>query len=191
MNYDEIYKAIREKISEKRFNHVLGVVETAKMLANLYSEDIEKAKIASILHDVAREYTKDDMERLCTYYGYKFEDSVTKEPALLHSKIGAILARDVYSIEDNDVLNAISYHTTGRKNMTMLEKIVFIADYIEPSRNFEGLENIRKLAFRDIDQAVFEALENNIRHLIDKRSFIHMDTLDARNDLLLKIKNRN
>ena len=191
MNYDELYKAIKEKISEKRFGHVMGVVETSKMLANLYNEDIEKAKVASILHDIAREYTKDEMERLCTYYGYKFEDNVVKEPALLHSKIGAILARDVYDIEDDDVLNAISYHTTGRRNMTMLEKIVFIADYIEPSRNFEGLENIRKLAFRDIDLAVFEALENSIKHLIDKKSYIHMDTLDARNDLLLKIKNRN
>ncbi len=191
MNYDEIYKAIKEKISEKRFNHVIGVVETAKMLANLYNEDIEKAKIASILHDIAREYTKDEMERLCTYYGYKFDDSIVREPALLHSKIGAILARDVYDIKDEDILNAISYHTTGRRNMTMLEKIVFIADYIEPSRNFEGLENIRKLAFRDIDLAVFEALENSIKHLIDKKSFIHIDTLDARNDLLVKIKNRN
>ena len=81
MNYDEIYKAIKEEISEKRFNHVIGVVETAKMLANLYNEDIEKAKIASILHDIAREYTKDEMERLCTYYGYKFDDSIVREPA--------------------------------------------------------------------------------------------------------------
>lgn len=191
MDYDEIKKAVKEKISEKRFNHVLGVVETAKMLANLYNEDIEKAKLASMLHDIAREYTRDEMERLCTYYGYEFEDSIIKEPALLHSKIGAILARDVYGINDSEILDAISYHTTGRKNMTMLEKIIFIADYIEPSRNFEGLENIRKLAFRDIDQAVFYALENIIKHLIDKKSFIHIDTLDARNDLLLKIKNRN
>lgn len=191
MDYDEIRKAVKEKISESRFKHVLGVVETAKMLANLYNEDIEKAKIASVLHDIAREYTIDEMERLCAYYGYKLEDNIIKDPALLHSKIGAILAKDVYGICDCDILNAISYHTTGRRNMTMLEKIVFIADYIEPSRNFEGLENIRKLAFRDVDRAVFEALENSIKHLIDKKSFIHMDTLDARNDLLIKIKNRN
>ena len=191
MNYDEIYKTIKEKISEKRFNHIIGVVETAKMLANLYNEDIEKAMLASILHDSAREYTQDDMEKLYTYYEYDFEDNQQKDPALLHSKVGAILARATYGIEDMDIINAIKYHTTGRRNMSMLEKIVFIADYIEPSRSFEGVENIRKLAFRDIDLAVFEALENTIRHLLDKKSFIHGDTLDARNDLLLKLNNRN
>lgn len=191
MNYDEIYKSIKEKISQKRFNHILGVVETAKMLANLYNEDIEKAMIASILHDNAREYTQDEMERLYTYYGYEFEGNQEKDPALLHSRVGAILTRATYGIDDIYIINAVRYHTTGRRNMTMLEKIVFIADYIEPSRSFEGVENIRKLAFRDIDLAVFEALENTIRHLLDKKSFIHMDTLDARNDLLLKLKNRN
>ena len=116
MNYDEIRKAVKEKISENRFKHVLGVVETAKMLANLYNEDIEKAKIASVLHDIAREYTIDEMERLCSYYGYKLEDNIVKDPALLHSKIGAILAKDVYGICDCDILNAINYHTTGRRN---------------------------------------------------------------------------
>lgn len=191
MDYEEMCKAIKEKMSEKRFKHVLGVVDTAKMLANLYAEDIEKAKIASILHDCAKEYTREEMERLCTYYGYESGDNESKEPALLHSKVGAIVAKVTYGVDDEYVLDAIKYHTTGRKDMTMLDKIIFIADYIEPSRSFEGLENIRKLAFRDIDLAVFEALENTILHLIEKRSFIHEDTLYARNDLLIKIKNRN
>ena len=105
--------------------------------------------------------------------------------------MGAILARTTYGIDDIEVLNAIKYHTTGRRNMTMLEKIVFIADYIEPSRRFDGVEATRKQAFRDIDQAVYEALENTMKHLLEKKSFIDMDTLDARNDLLLKLKNRN
>lgn len=191
MDYDEMYKAIKEKMSEKRFKHVLGVVDTAKMLANLYDEDVEKAQIASILHDCAKEYTREEMERLCTYYGYESSDNMSKEPALLHSKIGSILANATYGVNDEYVLDAIKYHTTGRKDMTMLDKIIFIADYIEPSRNFEGLENIRKLAFRDIDLAVFEALESTILHLIKKKAFIHEDTLYARNDLLIKIKNRN
>ena len=191
MNYDEIYKALKEKISEKRFKHVMGVVETATMLANLYNEDVEKAKLASILHDNARECTQDEMERLYSYYGYNVEINFQKEPALLHSKVGAILARTTYGIEDIEILNAIKYHTTGRRNMTMLEKIIFIADYIEPSRDFEGVEAVRKQAFRDIDLAVYEALENTMKHLLEKKSFIDMDTLDARNDLLLKIKNRN
>ena len=191
MNYDEIYKALKEKISEKRFKHVMGVVETATMLANLYNEDVEKAKLASILHDNARECTQDEMERLYSYYGYNVENNFQKEPALLHSKVGAILARTTYGIEDIEILNAIKYHTTGRRNMTMLEKIIFIADYIEPSRDFEGVEAVRKQAFRDIDLAVYEALENTMKHLLEKKSFIDMDTLDARNDLLLKIKNRN
>lgn len=191
MNYDEIYKALKEKISEKRFKHVMGVVETATMLANLYNENVEKAKLASILHDNARECTQDEMERLYSYYGYNVEINFQKEPALLHSKVGAILARTTYGIEDIEILNAIKYHTTGRRNMTMLEKIIFIADYIEPSRDFEGVEAVRKQAFRDIDLAVYEALENTMKHLLEKKSFIDMDTLDARNDLLLKIKNRN
>lgn len=191
MNYDEMYKAIKEKMSEKRFKHVIGVVDTAKMLANLYDEDIEKASIASILHDCAKEYTREEMERLCTYYGYESNDNMSKDPALLHSKIGSILAKATYGVNDEYVLDAIKYHTTGRKDMTMLDKIIFIADYIEPSRSFDGLENIRKLAFRDIDLAVFEALENTMLHLIKEKSFIHEDTLYARNDLLIKIKNRN
>lgn len=191
MNYDEMYKNIKERMSEKRFKHVQGVVDTARMLANLYDEDIKKAEVASVLHDCAKECTREEMERLCTYYGYEVEDSTSKEPALLHSKIGAIIAKVTYGVSDEYVLDAIRYHTTGRKDMTMLDKIIFIADYIEPSRDFDGVENIRKLAFRDIDQAVFEALENTIVHLVEKRSYIHEDTLYARNDLLIKIKNRN
>ena len=138
MDYDEMYKAIKEKMSEKRFKHVLGVVDTAKMLANLYDEDVEKAQIASILHDCAKEYTREEMERLCTYYGYESSDNMSKEPALLHSKIGSILANATYGVNDEYVLDAIKYHTTGRKDMTMLDKIIFIADYIEPSRNAEN-----------------------------------------------------
>lgn len=191
MNYDEIYKILKERISEKRFKHIIGVVETATMLANLYNEDIEKVKIASLLHDNARECTQDEMERLYTYYGYNFENNFQKEPALLHSKVGAILARTTYGIDDIEILNAIKYHTTGRKDMTMLEKIVFISDYIEPSRDFDGVEATRKKAFRDIDLAVFEALDNTMKFLLEKKCFIDMDTLDARNDILLKLKNKN
>src|SRR5574344_1255675 len=99
MNYDELYKIIKCKISEKRFKHIKGVVDTAVMLENLYSGDVEKTKLAALLHDSAREYTQDEMERLYMYYGYEFENIFQKEPVLLHSKIGAILAENTYEIK--------------------------------------------------------------------------------------------
>ena len=107
-------------------------------------------------------------------------------PSILHGLVGSIIAREVMGIKDEDILSAIRYHTTGRKNMSILEKIIYIADYIEPLRKFNGVEELRSLSKMNLDEAVIQSLENTIKYVISQNGLLHTDTIDARNYLLIK-----
>lgn len=166
MKYAEIEPKLRKVLSHKRYEHTLGVSFTASALAMKYGYDIDKARLAGLLHDCAK-YVKDEkLIQICRKNNIEISDVELKSPYLLHGRVGAIFAQKKYMVEDNDVLNAIIYHTTGRPNMSILEKIIFIADYIEPQRNqIPGLEKIRKLAFEDMDLCIIEILKNTIDYL--------------------------
>ena len=161
-------KKLSKKLKKDRFEHTIGVMYTAASLAMCYGEDAEKALTAGLLHDCAKYCSSDDQIVLCRKYGIELTGSELEMPALIHAKLGAYLARHKYKIKDPEILDAITYHTTGRPGMTMLEKIIYIADYIEPNRKIiPGLQEIRGLVFRDIDRAVYLSAQRTVRYLKD------------------------
>ncbi len=169
MNQSKIDKA-RKKIKRhqdgERFEHTLGVMYTAAALAMKYEIDIDKSILAGLLHDCAKHYTGSKKLELCKKYHLPVSESEKENPGLLHAKLGAYLAEHKYDVEDQEILDSITWHTTGRPNMTMLDKIVYIADYIEPNRNqAPNLEYFRRLAFEDLDKCLYEILEASLSYL--------------------------
>lgn len=164
---EEIRNAMRNSLDKARYEHTLGVAYVAACLATLYEADPAKALRAGMLHDCAKCLDSDELFRLCQKYNISISDVEKRNPkALLHAKVGAKLASDVYGEKNENVLDAIEYHTTGRPGMSILEKIIFVADYIEPGRNkAQDLQEIRKLAFRDIDMCVVKILQNTLAYL--------------------------
>lgn len=159
-------KAIRKVQDSKRYEHTLGVEYTAAALAMRYNADMESAQIAGLLHDCAKCISDDEKLSICKKHKIPVTESEQKAPFLLHAKVGAYLAQNEYGIEDQDILNAITYHTTGRENMSLLEKIIFVADYIEPGRKHApNLPEIRFLAFQDLDKALLRILEDTLDYL--------------------------
>lgn len=180
-NLKKYEKEIRDRIGEKRFLHTLRVRDTALELAKIYEVDQEKAEVAGFLHDCAKIRDHDELIKAAKEAGLLLTKEMIKAPQIIHSYLGAIYARDLYGIEDEDILNAITYHTTGRANMSHLEKIIFLADYIEPMRNFDGVEMARQLAKKDLDAAMYFALNNTLKFLVDHDTYIVSTTVTARN----------
>ncbi len=171
---DTINARLHSVLTPKRYKHTQGVAEEAAKLAKRYGADIKKAYTAGLLHDCAKCFTDGEKLKLCKVYGVKLDDVLKAQPDLTHSFLGAKIAEAEYGIRDKDILNAIAYHTTGRENMSLLEKIVFIADLIEPNRDyFKGLDKIRKLAYNNIDDAVISALERTIEYNKERKRVIH------------------
>lgn len=162
----ELRAKIKKAQDKKRFEHTLGVTYTAACLAMRYDVDAERAEIAGLLHDCAKCLSNEKKVSLCKKQSIEINMTEAKNPFLLHAKAGAYLAQHKYGIRDADILNAVRYHTTGRPGMSMLEKIVFIADYIEPGRDHsERLPKLRTLAFHDLDEALVEILQDTLRYL--------------------------
>lgn len=181
---DEIIAFLKSNLNEHRFNHVLGVKEAAVKLAEHYGEDQEKAAYAALLHDCAKNKKTDELMDLITAEGWQMDDVEKAAPQLLHSKGGAIVAKNQMGVSDEDILNAIIFHTTGRANMTLLEKIIYLADYIEPSRNYPGVDEVRKEAYIDLDKTLVMSINNSVRYIIEKGQLIHIETINARNWLI-------
>lgn len=166
--YDELYHRIKQILKSKRFEHTMGVVKTAINLAHIYSQDIEKVRIAALLHDCAKHMGKDEMIEICMEYDTNF-DVRQCSTAVLHSKAGAILARTQYGIYDEEILDAIFYHTTGKPEMSMLAKIIFVSDYIEPNRTHsEALPMLRELALTDLNRTTALILRDTLKYLDTK-----------------------
>lgn len=162
----EIRKAIRKAQDAKRYEHTVGVEYTAAALAMRYGASVEDALLAGLLHDCAKCLSDEKLIALCEKYHVPVSETEQKLPFLLHGKVGAILAEKKYGVRNQEVLNAIIYHTMGRESMSLLEKIVFVADYIEPGRTrAANLNDLRELAFQDIDRALLRVLEGTLEHL--------------------------
>jgi len=163
---------------EMRYRHTLGVANTAACLAMRYETDMEQAYIAGLLHDCAKCIPNNEKIAQCRKYNLPISDSESQEPSLLHAKLGAYYAKAIYNIEDENIYNAIYYHTTGRSNMTILEKIIFLADYIEPYRNkAANLEYIRRISFENMDHAVYEVTKDTLDYLRNRQ--ISIDPMTA------------
>lgn len=179
----KIKKYLKKHLTKERYHHTLGVAYTAISLAMRYNPDIrnsnfiKKAEIAGMLHDCAKCMDNDKKLRICKENHISYSQFEWNHPYLLHGKVGAYIAKSRFGIDDNDILQAITWHTTGRPNMSLLEKIVFIADYIEPSRRpVPELDKIRQLAFMDIDEAVEKVLLNTLQYLKTKKAPIDLMT---------------
>jgi predicted HD superfamily hydrolase involved in NAD metabolism len=177
MELEQLRESMKMVLKETRYQHVLGVEEVSIDLAVIHGCDQRKAAIAGILHDCAKYLTDEELLSECTKYKLPVTDGERKSVYLLHAKVGAACARDKYGIEDDDILNAITYHTTGRPGMSLLEKIVFTADYIEPNRKpLPRIEEIRKAAYDHLDFAVYLILENTLEYLNNVGTFIDTRT---------------
>lgn len=187
IDYDEMKQKLQSSLSPKRFLHTLGVVETAEELAKIHGVDKEKAIISAYLHDCAKDIPEKMKIRFCKEFHIPLDKWIEKNIELCHSFLGAEIAKREYGIIDEEILNAIRYHTTGRKNMTDLEKLIYLADYIEPNRNyFQGLESIREYARKDLNQAMIFVLTNTIEYVKKNKGILHPLTLEALEDLKSK-----
>ena len=186
VKYEELYEIAKEKLSEKRFNHTLGVVERAIQYAEIYNENIEKVKIAAILHDIAKEIPKEESYNMLEKCGVKLDDIEKRNFNLIHSILGAEIAKNEYGLDD-DIVNAIKYHTTGRENMSMLEKIIYLADATELNRNYMSNENelslneLIELIKTNIDEGLEYTLKWNLQSVLRRNLLVHLNTVKAYN----------
>lgn len=176
----ELRETLKTKLKPSRYEHTLSVSYTAMCLAMRYGCDIGKAELAGLLHDCARQYSKDEILERCLRHGIEVTEEEKANPVLLHAKLGAWMAVHKYQVDDEDVANAVRYHTTGRPGMSLLEKIIYLADYIEPRREkAPDLPAVRPLAFQDIDECVYVVMEGILHYLEDSKSVIDTATREA------------
>ena len=162
----EIKKKLKEILSPKRYEHTLGVEYTAATLAMRYGADMDKALMAGLLHDCAKQVPTEEKLEACRHFQLPVSVYEQQNPELLHAKLGAAYARAYYGIEDEEILSAITWHTTGRPGMTLLDKILYVADFMEPNRDqASNLPEVRALAYRDLDACLFRILEDSITYL--------------------------
>ena len=181
---EEIQEELKKVLKRKRYQHTVGVRYTAQAMAMCFEEDIEKAGYAGMLHDCAKYLSDEEMLVECRKHHIVCSDTEKIRPSLLHAKLGACYAKEFYGVEDDKVLSGIRWHTTGKPGMSNFEKIIFIADYIEPGRKMiPGMEEIRRAAFCNLDEAMFLILENTLSYLEDtsksRKDMIDSYTEDA------------
>ncbi|SDT33950.1 putative HD superfamily hydrolase of NAD metabolism [Paenibacillaceae bacterium GAS479] len=183
MDKQQLMASIRSGMPERRWQHVQGVIDTSIVLAERFGADPAKAELAAILHDLAKFWPVERMQE------YVREDGVdlavlNYDKELWHAPAGAWAAVKDYGIDDPEVLAAVRYHTSGREGMTLLERVVCLADYMEPGREFPGVDRIRELADSDLNAALIAGFDSTIRFLLEKGKRIYPLTVAARNDLI-------
>ncbi|QOR65605.1 bis(5'-nucleosyl)-tetraphosphatase (symmetrical) YqeK [Cytobacillus suaedae] len=183
MEQREALEIVRKQLTEHRFTHTIGVMETAISLAKRYGVDEKKAEISAIFHDYAKFRPKDEM-RSIIYEQKMAKDLLEFNSELWHAPVGAYLVKTEVGIEDEEILNAIKFHTSGRVNMTPLEKVIYLADYIEPGRHFPGVDEVRELAKISLNKALIQSLINSIQFLFKKNQAIYPDTFLTYNALV-------
>ena len=174
-------------MSGKRYIHSLSVAEFSKKIAKFYSYNTEKAYIAGLLHDCARDMKIDELKKIALKCGIKIGEIEKYHPILLHAPVGAYIAKEEFGIVDREILQAIASHTILNENPTLLDKILYIADLAEPKRDFKEAELVRKQTFLNIDKAVILCTDITFRYLINEHKMIHPVTLFARNSLIKEV----
>lgn len=175
---DQLRPIALSYLKPKRMPHVLGTEREAAFLAERYGADVTAARIAALLHDCTKKLELAQQLSLCRHYGIELDAVERSFFVLLHSKTGAAVARDRFGVSE-EVYNAIYYHTTGKADMTLLEKIIYLADYIEPSRSFPGVEELRRAVHEDLNRGLYEALEDSVREMQGYGSPVHHRTQEA------------
>lgn len=178
----KMQKKLIKYMDEERYLHTIGVMHTCACLAMVHGADINTAQCAGLLHDSAKCIPNKKKLKLCEEHQIEITPFERQNPFLIHAKLGAYIARSKYGIKDPDILAAITYHTTGRPDMSTLEKIVYIADYIEPMRyKAECLPVVRRLAFQDLDECMYEILKNTVAYIGSSPEKIDVTSLKAFN----------
>lgn len=185
MNLEQITDIVRQRLPQKRFFHSLGVAREAQKLSLLCGADPQKAHIAAILHDITKPLSDEEQLKLCEESGIILNVVERQETKVLHAITGAVIAQKLCDVNDKDILSAIRYHTTGKANMSPLEKVIYLADFIEEGRTFEGVEELREAIYCNVEDGLLKALDFSILEVMQKGSMIHPDTVDARNYLLI------
>lgn len=186
---EKIKKDLQQSLSKHRYTHVLGVADKARELADKYGGDLDQAEVAGLLHDAAKQKTLAEMQTLARRsFGNTLPDTIMSIGSLLHGYAAVTIARETYGIQDEDLLAALAHHTTGTEQMSTLEKIIFIADYIEVNRDFDGVERLRSIAAKDLDKAVLAGYDSTISHLLEQEKTIYTGTIINRNALILAMQ---
>ncbi|OME25007.1 bis(5'-nucleosyl)-tetraphosphatase (symmetrical) YqeK [Paenibacillus sp. FSL E2-0274] len=180
---ESLIEAVSAQMPDKRWKHTLGVMETSIQLAKQYGADPERAETAAILHDVAKYWPVERMKEIIEQNQLNL-DLLVYDKQMWHSEVGAFVAEKDYGITDPDIINAIRFHTSGREDMSLLEKIVCLADYIEPGRDFPGVDKIREKAQVSLEEGLVAGFDSTISLLLGKRRVIFPLTVLARNDLV-------
>ncbi|WOV85488.1 bis(5'-nucleosyl)-tetraphosphatase (symmetrical) YqeK [Sporosarcina jeotgali] len=175
-----LIQELQQRMPQQRFQHVLRVTETAKSLAGMHGESIESAETAALFHDIAKYMDAKEMRELLSAHQ---ENPLLFEfhKELWHAPAGALIAREEFGIQNEDVLNAIRFHTTGRANMTNLEMIIYIADMTEPGRDFPGVDQLRLYAEGPLDKAMRACIIHTVTHLIGKQVPVYPDSIECYN----------
>lgn len=176
-------------VRAKRIRHIGGTETAAVKLAQRWGADVEKARRAAILHDCTKYLGGEEQLRLCRKYGVELDELERETVKLLHSKTGAWLARDLYGVDD-DIFSAIYWHTTGKADMSLLEKVIYLADYMEPGRDFPGVEKLRTLSEVDLDAAVLMGFEMSVEEMRERKLPVHHNTVEARAWMLARLDQR-
>lgn len=183
-NKQDWERLARERLSPRRYLHTCGVVKAAQDLAVRYGGDPEQVCVAAWLHDITKECMAQEQLEMCERFNLALTDLEKRSPKLWHAITAAGYARTCLGIDDPMVLDALRYHTTGRANMTVLDKIVYLADYIEVNRNFDGVEQVRALIDEGLDAMMLQAMKQTIEELLKKSAQIHPDTFSCYNQLV-------
>ncbi len=187
MKIETIKEKLENMLTPKRYQHSLNTAECAKKVAKVYGVDENKAYLAGLVHDTAKCLTKEEQDYYINKYNVDLDKYEDNNIALSHSKIGAYMAKNEFEINDEDIIESIKYHTTGKANMDILEKIVYMADIIEVGRNYDGVDELRELTMSgNINEALLISFDYSIEKMLKKKKTIHPTTVHARNYYLEK-----
>ena len=187
-NFKELKEIVKSKMSLKRFTHTLGVVEMSEKLAKIYNADIEKCKVAALLHDICKEMDMEYIKNICkNNFMNELSEEDLENNEILHGFAGAYYVKNELGVNDKEILNAIKYHTIGAKNMTLVEKIVYIADAIEYGRNYPSVAEIREETFKNLDKGILMEIEHKERYLKSVGKKSHSNTDEFKKQILKEL----
>lgn len=192
MKFKEMQELLKQSLPEKRYKHSIQVMRTAEKYARIYGLNVNKVAVAALLHDCGRQVESRFLFDTAKKLGIEMDPVEALQPILLHAKIGVWYAKHKYGVTDPEILHAIRCHTTGVRGMTAFDKVVYLADLLEPDRDFPGVEKLRQIAMVDMDKAMLLGLRNSMQYLLKYNLLVHPDSVDYYNELagMLKRKNR-
>lgn len=183
-NESQMIQYLHENLTDNRFKHSISVRDEAVRLAKHYGCNKEKAALAGLLHDCAKHLKNHEILQEINKRRVNIDEVSLKNPQLMHGLVASFIVSDLMGIKDSDIINAIKYHTTGKSDMSVLEKIIYMADYVEPLRNFPGVDKLREVVYQDLDKSMLLSFNQTINYVIERGQLLHIDTIQGRNFIL-------